>query len=88
MFADELLFDKLPSNPWVFLGLACVAVLSILLTIFFYLKSVKEREPCFSIRHSNLIHDGIGTAVPALEIHYRGVADEVENFSVTSSDLE
>ena len=43
MFADDAtFFDKLPSNPWIFLVLAFLTVLSLILAIVFFIRGIKE----------------------------------------------
>ena len=74
------LLSEILSNP-LLNGLGFIlGVISIVLAFVFYKKSIRAKEPCWSIRNINLVR-GFGSTIQDLEIFYK--KQEVENLSVS-----
>ena len=76
------LVGKMFGNPWVTAVSVMVTVISLPLAIYFYRKSKKEKTPCFAIQGTSLIHAS-KKKIPSLQLHFHGVADPIDDVSVT-----
>ena len=76
--------EWLNKNPWLNLLFLVLAILSIALSIFLYIRSKKEKRPYFSIRTFQLIEDKLNK-IEAVEILYRG--QRVDNLALSKIAL-
>src|SRR3990172_146972 len=76
--------EWLNQNPWLNLVFLVLAVLSIILSLALYIKSKRERRPCFNLRTFQLIQDSI-SKIEAVQIRYQGQI--VPNLSMTKLAL-
>lgn len=67
--------ESLSTNPVVTLGSFILAVLGIILAIVFYIRSQKNKTPCFE-GSSNTLIEGLHKSLDGLEIHYKGQSQE------------
>jgi hypothetical protein len=71
----ESTIEALASNPLVTLGSLVLAILGILLAVIFYIRSQKNKTPCFK-EASNTIIEGLHKSLDGLEVHYKGTVQE------------
>lgn len=67
--------DSIATNPYIALGGLALAIVSILLAVYFYIKSKKEKIPCFEESNNTLI-EGLSKSLDRLEIHYKNTIQE------------
>ena len=67
----EATLVSLASNPLVTLGSFALAIFSIVLAIIFYIRSQKNKTPCFEEK-SNTIIEGLHKALDGLQVQYKG----------------
>ncbi len=67
--------EALASNPIVDIGGAVIGFLGFILAIFFYIRSQKNKVPCFD-SSSNTIIEGLHNAFEELEVRYKGIAQK------------
>ncbi|WP_407281591.1 hypothetical protein V7O61_12505 [Methanolobus sp. WCC1] len=72
--------ESLPSNPWISFLSIILAVLSILVTVFIYIKSKREKKPLYSSK-SNNIFQGLSGKFKPLKIHFN--EDSIGDLTVT-----
>ncbi len=70
----------LTENPWVNALSLLLALLGIILAIFFFIKGRRTKEPRYSIRSTNLVQDFI-SRIEALEMTYAG--ERISNLTAT-----
>ena len=71
----QLDLQTLSDNPYITLGSFALAVFGIVLAIIFYVRSKKDKTPCYDCS-SNTIIEGLNQALDGLEVHYKGQAQE------------
>jgi len=71
----EVTLESLANNPFVTVGSFALAVLGIVLAIIFYVRSKRDKTPCFE-KSSNTIIEGLHQSLDGLEVHYKGKAQE------------
>ncbi len=67
--------ESLASNPLVSIGSLVLAVLGVVLAVVFYIRSQKNKVPCFDCS-SNTIIEGLHKSLDGLEVHYKGAVQE------------
>ncbi|WP_153448923.1 hypothetical protein [Vibrio algicola] len=67
--------QTLSQNPYITLGSFALALFGIVLAIIFYVRSKKDKTPCYD-SSSNTIIEGLNQALDGLEVHYKGQAQE------------
>ncbi|MDX6271506.1 MAG: hypothetical protein QOD28_2729 [Acidobacteriota bacterium] len=68
------------TNPWLSVLSFIITLLSIILAVFFYLKSKRSKLPCYSTRNINIIRDLV-SRIESLEMLYD--SHRIENLTVT-----
>jgi hypothetical protein len=68
---DTTTINALASNPWITLGGFLIGVLGVVLAIVFYVKSKKDRLPCYEVSSSTLI-EGVEKTLDGLQLQYKG----------------
>ncbi len=76
---DDLL-SLFQDNPILNVVFLVVALIGVFATIFFYVKSIRKREPTFSIRSINLVLEKINK-IDGLEISFQ--EEKIDNLSVS-----
>lgn len=72
--------DYLNSNPWLNAIFLLLAIVSILASVIFYIKSRKSRIPTYIIRSINLVREHI-KKIKSVEIQYLG--NRVEDLTIS-----
>lgn len=67
--------QSLANNPIITLGGFALGIIGIVLAVIFYVRSIKERLPCFEM-NSNTIIEGLHKALDGLQLHYKGTPQE------------
>lgn len=67
--------ESFVNSPLVNIGSLALAVLGVFLAIVFYLRSQKNKIPCFECQ-SNTLVEGLHRSLDGLEVHYKGAAQE------------
>jgi len=67
--------DSLSNNPLIVLGSFALAILGMLLAVFIFFRSQRNKTPCFD-RVNNTIIEGLHKSLDGLEVHYKGSAQE------------
>lgn len=68
---DSTTINALASNPWITLGGFFIGILGVVLAIVFYVKSKKDRLPCYEVSGNTLI-EGVDKALDGLQLQYKG----------------
>jgi hypothetical protein len=76
----DKIFEFFQNNPILNIVFLILAVIGVLATIYFYFKSVRKKEPTFSIRSINLVKDKINK-IKGLEIKYQ--EEKINNLSIS-----
>jgi hypothetical protein len=76
----DKIFEFFQNNPLLNILFLVLALLGVIATIYFYFKSVRKKEPTFSIRSINLIKDKINK-IKGLEIKYQ--EEKIQNLSIS-----
>jgi hypothetical protein len=76
----DKLFEFFQNNPLLNILFLILALLGIIATFYFYFKSIRKKDPTFSIRSINLIKDKINK-IEGLEIKYQ--EDKIKNLSIS-----
>jgi hypothetical protein len=79
MNIDKIL-EFFQNNPFLNVVFLCLALIGVLATIYFYFKSIRKKEPTFSIRSINLVKDKINK-IKGLEINY--LNEKINNLSIS-----
>lgn len=74
------LTEWLKENPWLTVLGFLLTLIGVILSIIFYIKSRRTKEPCHAIRSANLIQD-FTSRFEKLEIKYAG--EPISNFTTT-----
>jgi hypothetical protein len=69
-------------NPFVTISGWVIGVISFVLAIVFYLKSSKERRPCYAVTSNNIIKQA-QQLIPGLSVRYSGHGEELSNFTIS-----
>jgi flagellar biosynthesis protein FlhB len=77
----DKIFEFFQNNPILNIVFLILAVIGVLATIYFYFKSVRKKEPTFSIRSINLVKDKINK-IKGLEIIF-----QKSHFTITEKRL-
>ena len=80
MFFFKNISDWLTSNPYLNLIFFLLSIISILLTIFFYYKSKKTKEPRYLYKSFSLIENSL-SALDGLEIIYN--KEKIDTLTLT-----
>lgn len=67
--------ESFANNPLVSIGSLGLAVLGIILAIIFYVRSQRNKVPCFDTSNNTII-EGLHKALDGLEVRYKGVTQE------------
>jgi hypothetical protein len=67
--------ESFANDPLVSIGSLVLAVLGIILAIFFYIRSQRNKVPCFDTSSSTII-EGLHKALDGLEVTYKGATQE------------
>lgn len=68
-------FQSLASSPIITIGGFVLGVIGIVLAIIFYIRSKKDRIPCFEVKSTTLI-EGLHNALDGLQLHYKGMPQD------------
>lgn len=74
------ILDFINKNPWLNILFIILTLISIFLSIWFYIKSKKTRKPMYCIRTFILVRDMIGK-IDSVNILYQG--EKIENLSIS-----
>ncbi|MCA8296306.1 hypothetical protein LGN19_21140 [Burkholderia sp. AU30198] len=72
---NEVIVQKIITNPWVVLAIAIVGVISLVSSIIFYFKAKRDKEPMYGVKTKVLI-EKVNSALEGLELRYKGVAQD------------
>lgn len=73
-------FDLINNTGKLNIVFLLLAIISIILAIYFYIKSKKEKKPVYSLKTTQLINDNV-SSIEKLEIFFAG--NTLENLSLT-----
>lgn len=76
----EQILELFKDNPWLNIVFLFLAIISILLAVIFYIRSLKTRKPVYSKQTNRLVNSEL-SALSNLEIKYN--KSIIENLSVT-----
>lgn len=65
----------LANNPIITIGGFALGIIGIVLAVIFYVRSIKDRVPCFEV-NSNTLIEGLHKALDGLQLHYKGAPQE------------
>lgn len=68
-------FQGVANSPVITIGGFALGIIGVVLAIFFYARSKKERVPCFESSSSTLI-EGLHKTLDGLQLHYKGTPQE------------
>ena len=70
------------SNPWVTALATIISIVSLPLSIFLYIKSLKKKNPSYLIRTFSLI-SGLKDKISDIQIIYADEDEEIETLSIS-----
>lgn len=63
------------NSPLITIGGFALGIIGIILAIYFYFLSKKERIPCFEVNSKTLI-EGLNRTLEGIQLHYKGIQQE------------
>jgi hypothetical protein len=72
---SQLNLESFANNPLISIGSLGLAVLGVVLAVVFYIRSQKNKTPCFDCASNTLI-EGLHKSLDGLEVRYKGVSQE------------
>lgn len=74
------ILDFINKNPWLNILFIILTLISIFLSIWFYIKSKRTRKPTYCVRTFNLVRDKINK-IDSVNILYQG--EKIDNLSIS-----